>query len=804
MTGEFDTLATARKKRGHLRVIEGGAGKGIVSQPSVRSYLHWTPRHLQSLQLTADGGDLSRLGDLADQMIADDRIDKLLEDLSGGVFGCDLTFERDSRSTLGDAEKAAELEEDWPLGWAEDELSSFLGWMMIVGIAFARHDGFVQSPASERIVPVYKTWHPKHFRFDWPKSRWFVRDEQGRESPVTPGDGEWIVGTRRGDYRPWAHGLWRGLSPWWVLKRYAIADWGVHSEKASKLVLEAGPGAMPEDRKRLANEIFELAKDAVISLPIGFKLSLVELEANTQAIYEAQIKAAEMGMTLAILGQNLTSIVEGGSYAAAQSHERKELRVFRYAAKKIGRTLHEQSLPIWAEFNFGDRTLAPFPRWQTDPPEDKGAKVQTLATLGTALTALKSAGFGMSVDDIEEQYGIRLEVVAEPEPEPEEIEEEEEHEEEHEEELDDEGDEELATRDASEPTRGFLSGQLYADKLGEASTEAAAEAMEGFVSRLNEAVAGASDYTSARAAILAAFEDETDPDRLEQIVEAGIVMAHLAGRFAVREDAGELDHEDDEDELHAHGLTDAQLGAFQPKRDKLGRFAPMAGSGVKKQATSALKKHEKGKRAPAKKRAAASSLERKKTIAKKVAKKKAAVRAAAATKKAAKKPATKRKPAAKTKASPALEQKKAAAKKTAAAKKSPKKPAPKPAPKKQAADETPKADKAGAAVVKRLPDDVIRRHTSMEIADSLPRVRSDSGAVWDRVWIDDYMTATGYSKKKVAQQWADGEIRVSRLDLVGVFLKQKHRIDASEIQRMEATAHWIHASGDDPVPLREK
>ena len=573
------SLATLRKPRARnntaLTLVSGKRAQRaeIITQPSVRAYMHWTPAHLQVLQVTADNGDLFRLGDLCDQIIADDRVDKLLEDLAGGVLGCDLTFEKNARTTLGDAEKADELEADWPIGWSEDEIGALLGWMMVVGVGFARHERWIDHEG--RVVPKLVCWHPKHFRYDWELYSWMLRDENGNETPIRSGDGEWIILTRKGDYRPWANGLWRGLARWWLLKAYAIQDWGVHSEKASKLVLEAGEGAEPEDRKQLANDIFNLAKDAVISLPAGFKMSLIELSANTREIYQAQIEAAEMGMTLAILGQNLTSMVEGGSYAAANTHERKELRVVRYAAKKLGRGLQEQSFPIWAEFNFGDRTLAPYPKWQVDPPEDKGAKVDTLGKMGTALVSLQSVGLKMPLTVIEEEYGIKgLEEMSaaekaalNPVPEPAAggaggtgaaggaggankgkgsnvttlrprapgtrlLATGEDHDHEHDQDV--------------ERTRGMVNGQLYVDRLAEESADEAAANLHTLVERLTNAVDGAQSYGEARRAILKAFEDEEDPDRLASIMEAGIVMANLAGRLAVREDEGEDPERDDD------------------------------------------------------------------------------------------------------------------------------------------------------------------------------------------------------------------------------------------------------------------
>lgn len=544
-------MATKPKKRLARPQISDPTDRQVASQPSIRTSILWDPMLLRSVSLQADGGDMFRLGELCEQIISDDRIGELLESLASDVLGCELSYEQTPNGTAGDAEKSDDLESDWATGYDDDELTSLIIWTLVTGPGFAKHERWVDHEG--RVVPRLKWWHPRHFSYRTPEKprtpferRWHVRDNEGRMNPIDPGDGTWIILTRRGEYRPWANGLWRGLAPWWLLKQYAIQDWGVHSEKAAKLVCTAEDTTTADQRKAIAKFIYEAGKDAVIALPPGFKLELIELKADTEAIYNAQINAANEAFAISILGQNLSSNVQGGSRSAAEVHERKENRKVRYAAKILAKGLREQSVCWWAEYNYGDRELAPHLHWHTEPPEDYAAKATGLKTLGDALVSLKTAGYKLGIDEIEEDYGVELEELPEPAPMP----------------MPAVGQpavpgkplpkqppvpapkpkpkpakaQFLASGDNADSAPGFVAGQVYVDDLSDKETSLGADYMSGFVDRLTAAIDECEDYESVRAAVLKAFADEEDPGRLAELVEHGMLLANLAGRHAVDED----------------------------------------------------------------------------------------------------------------------------------------------------------------------------------------------------------------------------------------------------------------------------
>lgn len=563
-----------------------------ISQPSSRQSVQWTPNLLRQVTLRADGGDLSLLADLCEQIIADDRFGELLGQLADDVLGCDLSFEKDLRVIVGSAEKSDELTVDWARAYDDDELKSIIVWTLVTGIGFAKHEAWVET-AGGRIAPVLKWWHPQHFGFrtkdgvspltgSLKDHQWHVREGgTGKWLPIAPGDGTWVIVTRRGEYQPWRNGLWRGLGIWWLLKQYAMQDSGVHSERSAKTIVTTGEGSTLEDRRALANYIHSAGKDPVIALPEGADLKIVEVQANLEHLYHSQIRLANESAALTILGQNLSTNVEGGSLAAAKVHSAKEGRRVRNAAQMLSKGLCEQSISWWAEFNFGNPDLAPFPRWHTEPATDYSAKAGVLQQAATALLTLKTAGWEIDEATVEEELGLQLRktkaLVAREQAEP----------------GDTDGDgiphnepgnvnpakvgpggvkgdevpsvevkppkrepprprppkppatpspsAYLASGDNPAEAKGFVQGQIYTDALTDRQVTLIAGELAPFVDRILKAINGAKDYDDVRYRVIKAFQNESDPQQMASLIERSLLLAELAGRNAVTEDMPEDD-----------------------------------------------------------------------------------------------------------------------------------------------------------------------------------------------------------------------------------------------------------------------
>lgn len=530
------------------------SGKSL-QQPSMRTSRTWSPRMLRTVERVSDSGNMEMLGDLCDQLLADERIRKAFETVVGGLLSLDLTFEAsgDGRRR-GRAVKALEADEDWWAAFPESELQQFITLGRLAGVSWGQ---LVWTKHKGRLVPRLEPWSLSHFRYDWQQRQWFVRAIGGVEVPVNAGDGQWICYMPYGSYRPWAYGQWRGLAPWWLLKKYAISDWGRTGAVGASYVATPRENADIEtgkaQRKELADDMYALSQDGgVLVLPNGFELKVVEAMANTARNYGNQISASNTAIDISIQGQNLTSEVEGGSRAAATVHAKVESRIIRNVGSTSATCLHDQAITWWASFNFGDTAIAPWPTWDTDPPEDTKAEAEGQMAFGQAMKAVQDAGFEVqNADEIAEKHGLIIKK-AEPKEEP----------------VvpdpndpnadpDDEGDDgddppvpgkkkpkasaqrgsfvrALASGTPVKQAPGFVAGQVHVDALVESGTKGAVATLEPTNAAIGAALDAATSFEDLRARLQ---KIGIEPEALNEIIYRTIALGELTGRFAVNQDA---------------------------------------------------------------------------------------------------------------------------------------------------------------------------------------------------------------------------------------------------------------------------
>lgn len=562
-------------------------GKTIV-QPSVRSGTTWSPALIKTALLQADSGQFRTLADLCDWVLADDRVSAVSRTFVGGVLGLPISFEPsgDGRRR-GRAVKALEADEDFWRIAPEDETFQIYAWALLLGFQWA-HLEHVQDKKTGRVLPCLRFWHTRNVRFDWTTRRWFTRIDEGlAEVEMVDGDGEWVMFSPYGRFRPWAHGLWRGTSRWVLLKSYAEDDWGRHSEKASILTVEIpqGVNVTAEQRKELAADIYGIGRNAVFAPPAGIKAGLLEAKANTRDIYLAQVEAANTAVAVSWLGQNLTTEVKEGSFAAAQVHGRGEGQRIRGFCEFESTTLREKVLTRWAELNYGNRDLAPWPVRKTELPED-GKLVAEIAKLrAESFSAMKTAGVTIDAEAWFVRGEIEIVEIKEPEPpapppvpgeqNPDENPDEADPDEE---EGEPEGDDEEPTDEKAKPDEkgkakpkpddeksktekkpakkalasgfdvrnatGFVEGQTYADTLADRGAERGSEALEGFLNGLLDVIDGIASLEDARVKVRDYYLDALAPEELADKAEKLFVMAQLGGHLAVRQDIPELKDDD--------------------------------------------------------------------------------------------------------------------------------------------------------------------------------------------------------------------------------------------------------------------
>lgn len=360
----------------------------------------WTTALLEATERRARTGDLSLLGELVDELLGDDRLPAVLRTRAQGLFGLVPTFEAagDGRRR-GRAVRALEAQEDWWAMCPESESALVLAYGLLAGCCpvqlnwWERVDGrIVPRRRHGRNLPRIEQWSVAGLRFDFGEHRWLLDVGSGGEDlvPFEPGNGQDALFAPFSDRKPWVHGLWRGLAPWWLLKKYARSDFGRAGETAASTSIEADASIEnAEDlRKQLAESVAQLTRDGVIALPPGYSIKLIEASASTHEIYEAQISMANEAIAIAILGHNLTTQVDSGSLAAANVGQEVKLELRSFDAEAWSSFAHDQVNTPWAGKNFGNEELAPWPIYPVQPPKDRTARAQQLSTLADAIGKL--------------------------------------------------------------------------------------------------------------------------------------------------------------------------------------------------------------------------------------------------------------------------------------------------------------------------------------------------------------------------------------------------------------------------------
>lgn len=561
-------------------------------QPSVRTYTGWTPALIASAEAQADSGNLRAAANLTEWILQDDRVQGALGARVGALLGLEPTFEAsgDKRRSKRPV-KALELGDDWWDSFPETESGLILRWAIVLGFGLARHGWDEVEGHDGRILPMPEFWHPQHVRYDWPTRRWMTRIQQGpsdagvAETEIVPGDSDWLFHRPYGKARPWAWGLWHALAPLVLIKHLAEWDFSRAGERGALLVGTTQEGILPVDgdkpahriRQDLAEQLYQRGRDGVCILPAGFDLKMLALAAGTPELYGKQIAMANEAIAVNIRGGNLSTNVEGGSRAAAEVQERTgDQANLRQDAQAWTTTVHNDSLKPWAEFNYGDRNLAPWPVYPVEPKRDLKRSGETANSALDAAKKARDLGFkvkpkefskAFELDEWLEADGELLPPTPPPAPPgapgatigtppgtvappalppkgkaapkaPAAGEKE----------ADGEGDDDrpeargarrilaLASGDPLRKGRGFVEGQLYTDALAERASEAGIAALEPTIAALLEELDAASDYDDLRTRLRARYED-LDPEELSDIVYAVIALGELAGRTATNQDA---------------------------------------------------------------------------------------------------------------------------------------------------------------------------------------------------------------------------------------------------------------------------
>jgi phage gp29-like protein len=472
-------------------------------------------------------------------MLADDRNGAVVNTRINGLLGCEVEFEASSAR----ARKA--IEKDWFRFADESALREHMAWAIVLGASIA-NTPFVE--VDGRWVQELHVWHMRNATYDFVRRGWYVNDANGKRIDIEKNDPEWWVLTPYGKSRPWGKGTWRQTALYWLGKSTGWIDWQHYNEVHGAGILA---GKIPEGKSindpgtiAFWNQLKAIGKRSRIIMPFGYELETIEAMAATWQTFPEAIKHANTAIAIVHLGQNLTTEVDGGSYAATVEHGTVRQDYKRFDAKTLSTSVHDGPLSHWQRFNFGSGE-APWPKWQTEPPEDLKAQAETLNVAGDALAKWTTAGLNVDKVVYAEKFGVELdktEPLKEPEPppgtEPQGT---------PPEETPPADDIDLGLRETvtlasgdTEDVAGFHAGQAYADKLSAASRDAGAAALNPEIDALMSIIESLDDTPEWPIALkqrLLERYGKLDIGEFAGVVEKALVLAELAGRYAVQVDA---------------------------------------------------------------------------------------------------------------------------------------------------------------------------------------------------------------------------------------------------------------------------
>lgn len=487
-------------------------------------------------------GDFSSSARLIDAMGRDDRIDAVLGTRIQALLGLDFELQA---AEDGDGRSSKSVAKQYIKQWfrlcTEEVLGEALKWRIMAGFAIGELIWYDERGKLQGAPQRLKIWHLQHCRYDFDREKFLLRTADGPEVEVTHGDGKWVIFGN--GQRPWLRGAVRALWLLWLGRQYGWRDLFLFGERTGQGILGVKTIGGPDgdERSQLVQRLAQEWRGIIAELPqsggdgdANSGLELLETGAD-EGVFNTILEKSDTAIAVRMLGQNLTTEVKGGSFAATTAHDRIRIDYLRADVDQLATDCQSGILEPWAERANGSRDLAPYPHWDADPPEDEKATAEGQKAFGEAVTAVQTAGYDVkNIDELGEKYGLKLEKRPEPTPVP--------------------GAGPGVPGAAPVPAKpalrpvaasmtllgqndddpGFTNGQEYVDHLVNAGVHRASEALATDIANILRIVQAADSPAALRAGLAALYADST-PTELGQVLERARMMAELAGKYSVIE-----------------------------------------------------------------------------------------------------------------------------------------------------------------------------------------------------------------------------------------------------------------------------
>lgn len=371
----------------------------------------WTPALVRRAYEQAQNGELEMAALLCDGLRSDPRIRGVLETRKNALFGCDLTFEQAGhKGRTGPIGRALDDDgEFWTMA-PEPVLSQIFWWGILTNCGLAektwiRTDQLAPTKPGEEPSTVIlrdKRWiqiltpkHPRNLRFDGLAREWRLRVGDGNEIAIDLDGPQWCMFSPFGDNSPYQHGLYYSLALLWLAKTFSDYDWGRRNEARARSALAGSTpeGATDDDRDAFARDLAALRTKLAIAMPYGYDVKPVEFGAADHETFKKRIDWADAAIGTLVLGMNIAA--ETGyskSLSAPKTDDKVRQDYLESDGAGFGTFIQRGVLRSYAAVRFGSAALAPWPRWNTDPPDDLASSALMMVNASKALATLVASG----------------------------------------------------------------------------------------------------------------------------------------------------------------------------------------------------------------------------------------------------------------------------------------------------------------------------------------------------------------------------------------------------------------------------
>jgi hypothetical protein len=369
--------------------------------PNVTVQQGWGIADVRDAIVDLSSGLFDQPAQLLDAIAGDSRVQSAMRSRSGGLLGRPIKFKIPDRYKKDpQAKKCLRIwENHWPRMEAEPALLDMLETSHCMGFSYSQ---ILWDTGREIWRPYLQTYNTRFSYYHW-LYRLHVGITLDGSIPITPGDGHWVLHAPYGSYRGWMRGALRAVAQWWLARSYALRDWARYCEKHGfpLLINDVPFGADPQAITDLRVQLATIGQESILSVPGSVdinkygKYDLRYLEPKDQGweSFKGLIEQCNDEITLALMGQNLTSQVKEGSFAAARVHADVRQDILEADARALSRTIYTQVARPFAAMNFGNAEFAPLVTWDVRPVEDQKAKADTFQAFCTGLAQMRAAGF---------------------------------------------------------------------------------------------------------------------------------------------------------------------------------------------------------------------------------------------------------------------------------------------------------------------------------------------------------------------------------------------------------------------------